>query len=208
MDLQDPMRLRLMSHLQMYANSRTSMVTHHPSSPLNPSTYQPPTSMTNTHAHNGSWSAVYNPAVHQPCESFDPLTGYFPGSTRQTTPTSTSTSEPPTSLANLNGQGQPGVSAGHQYMPSSTGFSSAPPGHFFPSPGQSYLPGVTPSSLPTSGAGGPGKPYRPWGAEMACWTIIFMMIFVTWQSWLVHFFGDFEIDSIWFLIFPCPVQLI
>lgn len=145
MDAENPLRIRLVSHLQMFATSRVTMTTpsmHHHN----------PYSTPNPHHSSGSWTSTQYtpPACAYGIEPEKPNlndsnldVGYFsssPASTRSpvsvATPTSSST--PTTTQA---GHGS------YQYS-----------GHF----SFSQMPSSTPQSYPSN------KPYRPWGAEMAC----------------------------------------
>ncbi len=176
MDIQDPLRIRLMSHLQMFIAQRTSSgQVHSQSSQMPP--MGPVPSHTNS-AQYSNWSG-YNPpsyydGIHQKNEPFfDP----FYGPPRPPSTTTNSSGMPPTNYT-MTMTATAGVPAPIGFTAS---VQAAPliSGHL-----QYHHPNLTPltpqseSSTPTSTSSPTGsrdyanlsnsKPYRPWGAEMAC----------------------------------------
>ncbi|KAJ1531633.1 hypothetical protein ONE63_000305 [Megalurothrips usitatus] len=163
LDIQDPLRLRLMSHLQCFAAQRelaskqaasaTCTPTHASGShtfPTPPSSghshhmdNSPTNSSTTSSSHGGGGTGGHHYDQHTPtsCEQ---------------TPTSTSTRHSTSPLTPLS------ASAAGSYPPTSPG-----PGHPHP-----YYPSQYPyhhhQNAFNHGAVGAGaKPYRPWGAEVA-----------------------------------------
>lgn len=185
MDLQDPFRLRLMSHLQCYATQRElALKTSAHASAWNPSAFTTPT-------HQFATPALPPPAAPQlPSHSAASTDSSWSHSTTATSTASSMIGDhshhhhhqlgshvmPPPPSGNIFDQSSikrscsPVSSAtlqssayGHHH-PSVAGQMSAASAHqYFATPGYSH-PSAGTSGQPPSGA---VKHYRPWGAELA-----------------------------------------
>ena len=193
LDTQDPLRLRLMSHLQIFAAQRGVVASNPPPAPPPP----PPASQMggapqmhiqhHAHAHaqqhnpdphgtaaaaaaswphygsgNGYDAGKINSALgpgyeHLSAAAVNPAAtaGFFDyfSSPTASTPSSTSSSRPSSHYTpSLS------TSSSSSFSPLSSSASSSSPSPLFSS---GYAP-------PAPTASTPAKPYRPWGAEMAC----------------------------------------
>jgi YRPW motif-containing protein len=159
MDIQDPLRIRLMSHLQMFMAQRTSQPPGPP----------PPTNPTPNQYH-GSWGQTYNPPPSSygydksgGQEIFDPFYYSNTGSpTRSSQASSSMTATTTNYTMTMTASGIPqtpiGFTASVQANPLMIPYLNHPP-----TSGQE-----TATSSPLNYANlTSSKPYRPWGAEMA-----------------------------------------
>ncbi|CAB4059335.1 HEY [Lepeophtheirus salmonis] len=165
MDSQDPLKLRLISHLQMYASQRASGTP--PPPPPHPHPSHPATQNQHHFSHHQNWNYNYNyilptttnttavpPDVigKNPSETSHHLipSPHHEGYTSFHSVSSPDISSSPTSLH-------------HPYYSNNNGY----PQHSVPSSTQltsSSHQNTVSSSVNNYGS----KPYRPWGAEMAC----------------------------------------
>ena len=139
LDIQDPLRIRLMSHLQMFMAQRSTPAPPPP----------PPTAASATPGYQ--WG--YNP----PSYGYeDPL--YFNKTAPSTTPNT-----PTNYTMTMTATAAAGV------PPAPFGFTASvqPIYHHPPSSSEAVTP--TSSNSPSYTNLTSSKPYRPWGAEMACW---------------------------------------
>ena len=202
LDSQDPLRLRLMSHLQIFATQRgvvASNTAPPPAPPPPPPAPHQPQMQVHHHAHAqqhnaaadphsaawphyGSGGSGYDAAAagkinaalgpgyeHLSAAAANPTAAtvgffdYFGGSPTTAVTSTPSSSRPsshytPSSLS---------TSSSSSFSPLSSSASSASsPSPLFSSPLVPNNNGYAPPAPPTAAA--PAKPYRPWGAEMAC----------------------------------------
>ena len=181
LDSQDPLRLRLMSHLQIFAAQRGVVASTPPPPPPPPQPHQPvaaPYHQAHTQQHNpethhwphyGSGNG-YDPAAgkintalgpgyeHISAAAANPAAGFFDyfGSPP------TSTSSPSSSRPSSHYTPSLSTSSSSPFSPLSSSVSSSSPSPLFSSANGGYAPPAPPT------AATPAKPYRPWGAEMAC----------------------------------------
>ncbi len=186
MDVQHPIRLRVMSHLQMFAQGRAAQAAAYQQQQQQQQqqhshwTYTPP-------------SCAYSAPAATPDQvaktsleaSLDPLTGYFINNVppaASSNPTSSTSPAPQTQLEQQQQQQQqPPISTSassyHVMSPSNTNpYYSSPSNFSFglsatPPSSISATPPTASSYSPTSNSNSANnnkQPYRPWGAEMAC----------------------------------------
>ena len=158
LDIQDPLRIRLMSHLQMFIAQRSSQP--HQSTPAAVHPTHP------TH-HYSSWGST--PAYNPPPSAYDHYDPFYgpqrspqastaaPAPTNYTmTMTATAGSTPTPIGFTASVQANP-LMANYHHPPSSGGLETA----------TSSAPTVTSAAQNYANLSS-SKPYRPWGAEMAC----------------------------------------
>ncbi len=203
MDSQDPVRVRLMSHLQMFASSRAAAAAYHQHQPSQPPPPPPPPPQPQPHHH--AWSSYASPSVPVSCSydsskappdasaavaaaALDPLAGYFinnvpppppaavppppPPPPPATTATNSSGHHPPSPQNRSREEAQSTVSPPPPPPPAASSSYASSPVTANPYYASNITFGNIPP-LPTSVYGGGttntnSKPYRPWGAEMAC----------------------------------------
>nr|XP_045592474.1 hairy/enhancer-of-split related with YRPW motif protein 1-like [Procambarus clarkii] len=192
MDIQDPLRLRLMSHLQCYAAQR-DLANKQAASSWGWGTSQPPP--TPSYPSGSSLSGFqghvlpHHGSSHHPSPHHTPSVGLDQshGMSAFSAPSSSGANEVGTSGCNLGGGGQvprlPTTGAGAPHVPAVTMSTASTPhtnyhlnlnAHTFPANGPSNIPNLSLSGNPAAynpgglQPGGAGvKPYRPWGAEIA-----------------------------------------
>ncbi|XP_037577469.1 hairy/enhancer-of-split related with YRPW motif protein isoform X1 [Dermacentor silvarum] len=164
-DLQDPLRLRLMSHLQCYSAQRELAAKSSCWSPASPTAPHYPTSGSPQPSPANAVVAAEpytsgNEPPRLPLETKG-FRQHFPAATRATHmalthPSATANTMLPTTTPHV--QGPPG----NQY------FHGVAAAHFSPMtpPTSSTTPSYGSDLSPLSGSGGV-KPYRPWGSEIA-----------------------------------------
>ena len=147
MDIQDPLRLRLMSHLQMFIAQRSSNVAASP---------PPPPNVPSPASQYSNWSAPYtpsNPSYGYDKLDFDPYSSAAKSnSPANYTMTMTASVPNPSIGFTAHVQANPLV---YHYPPSNE-TSAVSSGTTSTSTSPNY------TNLTSS------KPYRPWGAKMAC----------------------------------------
>lgn len=166
MDLQDPLRLRLMSHLQCYAAQRElALKSSAHASVWNPSAFTSPSQF------SSSGSVPPPPALGPPPTSSESsLHGYSTHSGLDSSSLGSQLSShmmpppPPPSLFSKASSGASSQDMSGQMSSPYTSSSMSMSGHQMPHPGHQYFPGY---GHPSSGSGQPQKHYRPWGAELA-----------------------------------------
>ena len=155
MDIQDPIRLRLMSHLQMFIAQRSNVTASPPPPP-------PPPNVSSPSGQYSNWSAAYspppNPAYAYDKLDFDPyLPNHSSSASKSNSPanyTMTMTASVPNPSIGFTAHVQANPLVYHYPYPSAneTAVSS----------------GTTTSTTPSYTNLSSSKPYRPWGAKMAC----------------------------------------
>lgn len=168
MDLQDPMRLRMMSHLQCYAAQRElALKSSAHASVWNPSAFTTPSQFPS--------SSTMSIATHT--SSVTDSSGYTPHlSALDSNSMSSHMMPPPPPLFSASKPGhhsasdassQVAASASSPYTPSGAANIMTPVGgHQMSSSGQ-YFGGYAPPGASSQHQGGSVKHYRPWGAELA-----------------------------------------
>ena len=151
LDIQDPLRIRLMSHLQMFMTQRTT-----PTTPVAPPPPPPPPTVPSTPNYPHQWG--YNPPSGYGYE--DPL--YF---NKMAQPPASSTTTSMTSPTNYT-MTMTATAAG--VPPAPIGFTASVQPIYHHPPTTSEAVTSTSSNSPSYTNLSSSKPYRPWGAEMAC----------------------------------------
>ena len=151
LDIQDPLRIRLMSHLQMFMTQRTN-----PTTPVAPPPPAPPPTVPSTPNYPHQWG--YNPPSGYGYE--DPL--YF---NKMAQPPASSTTTSMTSPTNYT-MTMTATAAG--VPPAPIGFTASVQPIYHHPPTTSEAVTSTSSNSPSYTNLSSSKPYRPWGAEMAC----------------------------------------
>ncbi|GFY60947.1 hypothetical protein TNIN_306131 [Trichonephila inaurata madagascariensis] len=174
LDLQDPLRVRLMSHLQCYSAQRELSLKTSVQHPWNPSTfgstlppaptpqYPGPSASMGPQVTEAPLQSSYNcsepPRLGQPMDNAFTSTGHYPRVSSN--PPSVNTSTAPTSSVALmqHGPSGPAMMPSLQQMSSSNQYLG---GHGFASGGYGSAGAFNQHASAT------GRPYRPWGAELA-----------------------------------------
>ena len=176
LDSQDPLRLRLMSHLQIFAAQRGVVA----SSPQPPPPPHQPVAAAPQHYHAHAQHQHVHPDPHGTAAPWPNYNGYDAAAGKINTAL---------------GPGYEHISAAAANFPGTFDYFSSPPTPSSSRPSSHYTPSIStsssssfsplsssvssssPSPLFSSGYGPappaptaatPAKPYRPWGAEMAC----------------------------------------
>ena len=166
MDIQDPLRIRLMSHLQMFIAQRSSQqVQVQPQ--IQPQIHPPPPQ---SH-YPTSWSHCYNPPASYPGydKAGDPMFDPFYATQVPSRPPSTASAGATTNYTmtmTATAPGAPTVPIGFTASVQANPLMHVQYHH----PVSSSETSVTTSSSasPSYANLSSSKPYRPWGAEMAC----------------------------------------
>ncbi|GFT96427.1 hypothetical protein NPIL_183162 [Nephila pilipes] len=174
LDLQDPLRVRLMSHLQCYSAQRELSLKTSVQHPWNPSTfgstippaptpqYPGPSASMGPQVPEASLQSSYNcsepPRLGQTMDNAFSSPGHY--SRVSVNPPSVNTSTAPTSSVALmqHGPSGPAMVPSLQQMSSSNQYLG---GHGFASGGYGSTGAFNQHASST------GRPYRPWGAELA-----------------------------------------
>ncbi|PRD26674.1 UNVERIFIED_CONTAM: Hairy/enhancer-of-split related with YRPW motif protein 1 [Trichonephila clavipes] len=174
LDLQDPLRVRLMSHLQCYSAQRELSLKTSVQHPWNPSTfgstlppaptpqYPGPSASMGPQVTEAPLQSSYNcsepPRLGQPMDNAFTSTGHY--SRVSSNPPSVNTTTTPTSSVTLmqHGQSGPAMVPSLQQMSSSNQYLG---GHGFASGGYGSAGAFNQHASATE------RPYRPWGAELA-----------------------------------------
>ncbi|KFM73331.1 Hairy/enhancer-of-split related with YRPW motif protein 1, partial [Stegodyphus mimosarum] len=172
MDLQDPLRVRLMSHLQCYSAQRELSMKTSVQHPWNPSTfgstlppaptpqYPGPSASMGSQVPEAPLQSSYNcsepPRLGQPMDNAFGSATHYP---RVSNPSTVNTSSTPSASMALV-QHPPAGPAMVPSLPQMTSSNQYLGGHGFSSGGY----GTGPFNQHGSST---GRPYRPWGAELA-----------------------------------------
>ena len=182
LDSQDPLRLRLMSHLQIFAAQR-GVVASSPPPPPPPPPHQPPPVAATPHYHahapqhhnpdpnawphygsaNGYDASKINTALSPGYEHLTAAAATTPAGFFDYFSSPTATSTPSSTRPNSHYTPSLSTSSSSSFSPLSSSASSSSPSPLFSTPNSN---GYIPPAPPTAAT--PAKPYRPWGAEMAC----------------------------------------
>ena len=169
MDIQDPLRIRLMSHLQMFIAGRSSQA---PPTPV-PATPSP------ANHYQSAWTTPSYNSYSSP-DMFDPYYGSPAAASLPVRPphTGTGSTASTASAPAANYTMTMTATAGSVAHPTPIGFTASvqanplmfPPTYQVPS---HHIPSSeavtsTASTTPNYANLTSSKPYRPWGAEMAC----------------------------------------
>ena len=172
LDIQDPLRIRLMSHLQMFIAQRSSQAPP----PPHPSVTAPPPS---TNHYQTAWGPSYNSYSGYEKTSpdmFDPFYGSAAALPARP-PSTASASGAGAAATTTNYTMTMTATAGGVTHPTPIGFTASvqanplmiPPAYQIPHhPPSSETATSTASTTPNYANLTSSKPYRPWGAEMAC----------------------------------------